>query len=142
MLKKDLKLISFVFQIELEISETYSRLVNKAYTTLKDPLKRGFYLLELKNLSPDETFPIDEEFLTTIMEKNEELESINSESSLKIFMKANREEINKHINLISKSFHCDNWKEARTNLLKLNYFINLDSKIKGKQSDVIFSKKN
>lgn len=126
----------FVFQTELEISEIYSRLLNKAYSTLKDPSMRGFYLLDLQKLPVDDSFLIEKEFLMSVMEKNEELESINNTNSLQKFMNDNKEIIDKQIHLISNSFYSNNWKEARINLLKLNYFISLESKIKAKKTEL------
>lgn len=125
----------------MEISEMYSRLLNQAYTTLKEPLKRGFYLLELKELPNENNFLIAQDFLTSVLEKNEELDDINTELNLERFMKTNDVEIKKHINLVSESFYCNNWKEARINLLKLNYFINLEQKIKRKATDFLSENK-
>ena len=53
----------------------YSALVNKAYSTLTNPLKRGMYLLQLNGLSIEEDAKeMDKEFLMEIMERNEEIE--------------------------------------------------------------------
>lgn len=59
---------------EKSISADYSALVNKAYNSLQAPLSRAIHLLKLKNVAIDEDQKIsDPEFLTEIMELNEEV---------------------------------------------------------------------
>jgi molecular chaperone HscB len=61
-------------QDELEISEQYSALVNKAYSVLLQPLARGLYILQLHGINLEEdTTETDPQFLAEIMETNEEL---------------------------------------------------------------------
>lgn len=60
---------------EKQFSEILSSLVNKAYSTLLHPLKRGLYMLELNGITISEgTDNVNAEFLMEIMEKNEEIE--------------------------------------------------------------------
>lgn len=59
---------------EKRISADYSALVNEAYNSLLAPLSRAIHLLKLKNVAIDEDQKIsDPEFLTEIMELNEEV---------------------------------------------------------------------
>jgi molecular chaperone HscB len=61
-------------QEEREVSEQYSALVNKAYSTLLQPLARGLYMLHLHGVNLEEgTTESDPQFLAEIMETNEEL---------------------------------------------------------------------
>ncbi|XP_070516752.1 iron-sulfur cluster co-chaperone protein HscB isoform X2 [Cardiocondyla obscurior] len=61
---------------ERQISEKLSSLINKAYSTLAHPLKRGLYMLQLKGISiPEGTTSLNPEFLMEIMERNEEIEN-------------------------------------------------------------------
>ncbi|XP_066584049.1 iron-sulfur cluster co-chaperone protein HscB isoform X2 [Prorops nasuta] len=72
---------------EKQISEQVSALINKAYDTLQNPLKRGLYMLELNNISiPEGTSNLNPEFLLYVMGKNEEIEeaSNNKEKVLKL----------------------------------------------------------
>ncbi len=63
---------------EQRISVQYSAFVNQAYTTLRKPLDRAFYLLELAGMSGEEVSgeKIDGGFLIEQMDLREKLESI------------------------------------------------------------------
>lgn len=78
------------FQREKDLSESLSSLVNKAYSTLLNPLDRGIYMLKLHNVSiPEETTSLGPEFLMEIMELNEEIEEAfdNKEKALELLNK-------------------------------------------------------
>jgi molecular chaperone HscB len=61
-------------QEEREISERYSALVNRAYSTLQQPLSRGLYILHLQGINlHEDTTESEPQFLAKIMETNEEL---------------------------------------------------------------------
>lgn len=68
-----------------------SSFVNKAYSTLSHPLKRGLYMLKLHDISiPEETDNINSKFLMEIMEINEEIDdAMNDESKIKKLVKEN-----------------------------------------------------
>ena len=63
---------------EQRIAVQYSAFVNQAYTTLRKPLDRAFYLLELEGMSSEEVSgeKIDGGFLIEQMELREKLETI------------------------------------------------------------------
>ncbi|MBE9538407.1 MAG: Fe-S protein assembly co-chaperone HscB [Proteobacteria bacterium] len=63
---------------EQRIAVQYSAFVNQAYTTLRRPLDRAFYLLQLAGMSAEEVSAekIDGGFLIEQMELREKLESI------------------------------------------------------------------
>jgi len=65
-------------QHEQRIAIQYSALVNQAYTTLRNPLQRALYLLELSGISNEQVAGerIDGGFLMEQMELREKLESI------------------------------------------------------------------
>jgi DnaJ-domain-containing proteins 1 len=72
-----------VFQEEQAISETYSSYLNKAYSILQNPLKRGLYLLSLQNISIEEDSKgTDQKLLMEILMLNEELDEASSEEDL------------------------------------------------------------
>jgi molecular chaperone HscB len=65
---------------EQRLAVQYSALVNQAYSTLRHPLSRSLYLLELEGMSPQEiaSQKVDGAFLMEQMELREKLESIGS----------------------------------------------------------------
>lgn len=77
-----------MFQEEKVRSEAFSSLLNKAYTTLLNPLLRGLYMLNGRGLSIEEdSITMDTSFLGEIMEWNEKVEEVNSTKSLEILKK-------------------------------------------------------
>lgn len=73
-------IIIFVLQVEKEISAEYSSLLNQAYKTLNSPLDRGLYLLEINGLplKEGEDISFGPDFLSEIMEINEELHQLDN----------------------------------------------------------------
>ena len=61
-------------ETEQNLSAEWSSLINKAYTTLSTPIRRGEYLLKLKDVEiPEGNTAVDKEFLMEMMERNEEV---------------------------------------------------------------------
>ncbi|KAG8236219.1 hypothetical protein J437_LFUL016787 [Ladona fulva] len=68
---------------ERRISESYSSLVNKAYTTLLHPLSRGMYMLELKGVKiGEDSEKMSPDFLMDIMERNEEVDGLHDKDKI------------------------------------------------------------
>lgn len=65
---------------EQRLAVQYSALVNEAYATLRKPLARALYLLELAGLNSERVAaePLDGGFLITQMELREKLEGLES----------------------------------------------------------------
>jgi molecular chaperone HscB len=59
---------------EQKLSAEWSSLINKAYTIIQNPLKRGMYLLKSEGMTiPEENTITDTEFLMEMLERNEEV---------------------------------------------------------------------
>lgn len=70
-------------QEEKRLSEEFSSLVNKAYFTLLNPLKRGLYMLEQHGVYVEEgTIQSSPAFLMEIMERNEDVDNAKSAEQL------------------------------------------------------------
>lgn len=65
---------------EQRLAVQYSALINEAYATLRKPLSRALYLLELAGMSPEQVAaePLDGGFLMTQMELREKLEGMEN----------------------------------------------------------------
>ncbi|KAL0278931.1 UNVERIFIED_CONTAM: hypothetical protein PYX00_000608 [Menopon gallinae] len=122
---------------EVDISDEYSRLVNKAYSTLKNDLHRGLYILNLRGISTDDdSVKMDQAFLMDILEKNEEVENIKDEKSLIKMSEINNKEITKYILNASDAFKANDLEKAREVLMKMKYFVNIENEIKKKKSEM------
>lgn len=132
-----MKSIILPFQEEMDISDEYSRLVNKAYTTLRNPLSRGLYMLDIKGVSiDDDSGKMDKAFLLDVLEKNEEVENIKDEEALQKLLQSNSNEITKYIKSASNAFKANNLEMAREVLMKMKYFVNIENEIKKKKSEM------
>ena len=111
-------------------------LINSAYETLKSPLKRATYLLELENINPfDETdTSMNMDFLMSQIELREELDSFKSnqdELGLDNFIHKIKSLINDNVKNISVNFQ----KEASLDIIKnlvreLKFYIQLQNQAK------------
>ncbi|NXW64874.1 HSC20 protein, partial [Eurystomus gularis] len=122
-------------QEEQRYSEQLSSLINKAYRTLRNPLSRGLYLLELRGVEPAQETDCDADpvFLTEIMEINEKLAEPENEDSLEeieTLIKVKQEELTKEV---TAAFETDDLQEAKKLLAKMKYFANLEDKLKNKK---------
>ena len=66
---------------ERRFSAQYAALINEAYTTLRDPVQRGRYMLSLLGVTTDEEHDtqMDAEFLMQQIELREELDAAQSD---------------------------------------------------------------
>ncbi|XP_014608351.1 PREDICTED: iron-sulfur cluster co-chaperone protein HscB, mitochondrial isoform X1 [Polistes canadensis] len=123
---------------EQRISESLSSLLNKAYSTLTNPLKRGLYMLQLKGISiPEETTSINPEFLMEIMERNEEIESaLNDKEKVVRLMQENKIILHKLSKKVADSFRNNNLEQAKEVLVKMKYYANIENKLKTLKQDL------
>ncbi|XP_054851983.1 iron-sulfur cluster co-chaperone protein HscB [Eublepharis macularius] len=121
---------------ERDFSAQHSALVNAAYRTLRSPLSRGLYLLELNGVELEKGTDSQEdpEFLSEIMEMNEKLAETNSEEGareeMENYIAAKQEELTKDV---SQAFDQDDLQKAKKVLAKMKYFANLEETVKRKK---------
>eukprot|EP00128_Syssomonas_multiformis_P014927 Colp12_sorted_trinity150504_noHs@21425 len=118
--------VSFKPQLEQQFSHVQSSLVNKAYQVLKNPLKRGLYMLELygKPVEEGQTSQ-DVDFLMEVMEVNEELEDAKTEEDVAEIRKRNQVNLDKSIADAKEAFEAKNIDEAREILSRMQYYDNI-----------------
>ena len=111
-------------------------LINSAYETLKSPLKRATYLLELENINPfDETdTSMNMDFLMSQIELREELDSFKSnqdELGLDNFIDKIKSLINDNVKNISINFQKKTSLDIIKNLVReLKFYIQLQNQAK------------
>ncbi|XP_014474678.1 PREDICTED: iron-sulfur cluster co-chaperone protein HscB, mitochondrial [Dinoponera quadriceps] len=123
---------------EKQISEDVSSLVNKAYSTLAHPLKRGLYMLQLKGISiPEDTINLDLEFLMEIMERNEEIESvIEDKDKVLELAKKSKEELDILSRQVAEAFCKEDIKTAAKILTKMKYYDSINNRLKKLKHDL------
>jgi molecular chaperone HscB len=114
----------------------YSTLLNDAYRTLKDPVKRAHYVLKLQNLSADlETDThLDPYFLIEQLELREALHELSASSenqdALRHFRNklslSKREKIGKFL----IAYRAKNYEAARNDVRELQFFCRLDDQVR------------
>ena len=118
-------------QIEKEYSALQSALLNKAYSTLEDPLNRSIYLLNLEGHDiPEAVTSADPEFLMEIMEINEKVSNIQSGKELESIDSQNESVISDLCQKISDAFHVKDLLLAKSFIVKLKYYVSISDKIK------------
>ncbi|XP_031551451.1 iron-sulfur cluster co-chaperone protein HscB-like [Actinia tenebrosa] len=127
-------------QEEQNLSAIQSSLVNKAYNTLLNPLKRGIYLLSIHGISIEEEDSLSsQEFLMEIMEINERLESAaklqtlqDIETEIKLCIKKSTDEV-------AHAFDEGNYIAAKDALIKLRYYTNIEKQAKDRKMSMELS---
>ncbi|CAK9806241.1 Iron-sulfur cluster co-chaperone protein HscB [Anthophora quadrimaculata] len=123
---------------EKQLSETLSSLVNEAYSTLINPLKRGLYMLKLNGITiSEETDNVHAEFLMEIMEKNEEIEDAgDDEEKIKKLMQENETVLNSLTMKIANAFRQNDIKKAEVLLIQMKYYDSINGKLKKLKHDL------
>lgn len=115
---------------EKAISEEYSSLINKAYVTLQTPLNRALHLLHLRNVHINEDDKVNEtNFLSKIMELNEEIEEANSPEELNALNDKNKATLNELVAEISKYFAEDDLVNVKNSVVKMKYYESINLRI-------------
>lgn len=100
--------------LERRISMQQSALINEAYQTLKSPLLRARYMLQLKgvDLTNESSVNMDSEFLMQQMRLREALEQVRGaqdpEAKLVVIVKEIEQAIAEQITVVSRLFKEDN----------------------------------
>ncbi|MDM8545077.1 Fe-S protein assembly co-chaperone HscB [Candidatus Venteria ishoeyi] len=105
--------------------------INEAFQTLKQPLKRAQYMLNLKGMQPDPqvTPPLEPEFLMTQMELREALEGISQQADPSMVLMGFNDTVSQHIQQFlqqfSTLFQQEKLAQAQTCVNQLHFFYKL-----------------
>ncbi len=116
---------------ERELSSTNSALINVAYQTLRDPMERLRYALELEGI----TFAADvstpgTEFLWKMMERRQAIESGLSKGDLEVLISANQKEMEQVFRELKDKFAVRNLESIAYFAGKLKYLTAIDGSAK------------
>ena len=109
-------------------AEGTSALINEAYKTLQDPLRRAQYLLSLQGIdvAEDETAKVDDpELLGEVLEVRETIESAEEEADLVELKSANMERIAGSVKGLAGMFEEGDLDGAKSEAVKLRYWVNI-----------------
>lgn len=123
---------------ERQISENLSSLINKAYSTLIHPLKRGLYMLQLKGISiPEGTTNLNPEFLMEIMEHNEEIENaMGDKDKILKLAKESKKVLDTLSKKVAEAFNKEDIETATKILIKMKYYDSIDNRLKRLKHDL------
>lgn len=113
-------------------AEALSARINEAYKTLQNPLTRAQYLLELRgiDIAGDETAKVeDPELLMEVLETREIIEEAQSEEDLQPLKETNEKRVEGSVQILEDAFKKDDLDAAKTEAVKLRYWINIRESI-------------
>jgi len=121
------------------LAQQQAALVNEAYRTVKSPLARVQYLLEMvgQNQAQSETSK-DVAFLMQQMELRQRLDQVVGDlDALDELFKDVRESIMEYLDAFSVAWSAANWQEARNVIVKLQFASKLSSEIEDRQARLL-----
>jgi len=99
--------------------------INEAYQTLKNPLTRARYLLQLQGMDENDGI-MDGEFLMTQMELREEIADIKqNRQALNAFLNRIEKQMQSLTDTLSQQFAQQNWQAALDSVRKFQFFTRL-----------------
>lgn len=113
-------------------AEATSARINEAYKTLQSPLLRAQYLLSQRGIetADDETAKVDDpELLMEVLEAREQIEEAGSEEDLVSMKDENEVRIQESIKALEGAFAEDNVELAKSETVKLRYWMNISESI-------------
>ncbi len=117
---------------EKSIALQNTSLINTAYDTLKSPLLRAAYLLELKNINAfdEKDTQMDMDFLMGQIALREKLESIESKKDdlgLDDFIESTDNKIKNNVEQIQQLFKTDEFIEIKNLVRELKFYMQLNT---------------
>jgi molecular chaperone HscB len=120
-----------------DVSGDVSSLINKAYETLSDPLRRAQHILKLRSqidLADDivgKTLQFqDPTLLMEMMDVHEQLENIVDEKGLRAMRDENQGRIDQLCEELQQHFQNEDWEKAAMAAVRLKYCYNIKSALK------------
>ncbi|KAF5832703.1 hypothetical protein DUNSADRAFT_11347 [Dunaliella salina] len=120
---------------EQEWAAEHATAINHAYSTLRNPLARGTYMLARLGINVDgeDAGTISNpELLMEIMESREEVETTSDASHLHALLNKNREKLSSLFSKLSKCFEVNDLQAAKDIATELIYLDRLEEAIKEK----------
>ncbi|CCH58690.1 hypothetical protein TBLA_0A09020 [Henningerozyma blattae CBS 6284] len=111
--------------------------LNKAYTTLKDPLKRSEYILKLKNFKLSPEALSNQSLLMEVMETHEILQNCDDKNEADQINEINSKRINQLIEKIDIAYKDNDFENAAKWTTELRYWKGIEAAIKDWQLEYL-----
>ncbi|KAF9095903.1 hypothetical protein BGX27_001207, partial [Mortierella sp. AM989] len=112
-------------------AQQQSSLANKAYSTIKEPLSRANYILELLGSPIHESESLNEpELLMEVMEARELLEDAETEEEVEELKSVNDDRIKETVDGLTVAFKEQDLETAKALAIKLQYWIRIQNVIR------------
>ncbi|RKP07969.1 Co-chaperone HscB, C-terminal oligomerization domain-containing protein [Thamnocephalis sphaerospora] len=116
---------------ERQLAEQQSAWLNRAYHTLREPLARAQYLLQLHGVDVTETESVaDPELLMTVMEERERIDDATDATEVRDVFQANEDRIRETITMLGDAFRANNWISAHALTVRLKYWYRLRAAVR------------
>lgn len=115
-------------------AEGTSALINEAYKTLQDPLRRAQYLLALRGIdvAEDERLKVEDPgLLMEVLEVREAIEAAQEEKELEDMKKGNDANIERSEGILDEAFRRDDVQRAMDEAVRLRYWTNIKESLDG-----------
>lgn len=96
-------------------------------------MTRAEYLLQLNGVAiPEDNSVLDAEFLMEMMEKNEEIEEAEDETTLQDILTRNQGEIKALLPDLEESFATGYFEQAVRTIIRMRYLYSIETSVKAK----------
>jgi len=117
--------------VEQQLSEQASSHLNKAYSTLLDPLQRALYMLELHGVIFDEsTTSANPSLLMDMMDLNEEVEDAEGTETRRSIYDRVKDQLSQLRVTIAAGFRQGDIDDVKENVIMYKYYDNVQQKLK------------
>ncbi len=113
--------------------------INEAFNTLKSPLARGRYLLQLQGIDEQQNTTMDSAFLMQQMDLRESLASINSVEVLNDFLSQLEQQTQDLIKQLKQQFADKNYVQAGDTVRELQFLQKLNQEAMQLEEDLLDS---
>lgn len=111
----------------------YSALLNKAYETLRSPLKRAEYLLSLRGVDLSERDKLEDvEFIHRVMELREEIEFAESVNEVEAVLERNKAGLNGALSDFEQAYTTGDYEAAKEACVRLKYWAGVEESAQAK----------
>jgi len=111
--------------------------INEAFQTLKRPLSRARYLLELRGVSPDQSTALDGDFLVEQMNLREQLDELVEQAEPMIALMQMRDDVEDRLRQLQLGFAdslaADNNEQAQQIYNKMQFLVRLSEELDNRE---------